>query len=116
MREAHLPAKSLVVHAGFANTDLQARSVRGSRRPQPALLPRPRASERHDAGARFALLLRAATDPKAEGGTLLAPRWVNGAPVRRPLFGRSRDREAMATLWEISEGETGIVFEVAPSS
>ena len=39
-----------------------------------------------------------------------------GSPVRRPLFGRSRDREAMATLWEISEGETGIVFEVAPSS
>ena len=85
-------------------------------RPQPALLPRPRASERHDAGARFALLLRAATDPKAEGGTCSRRDGVTGAPVRRPLFGRSRGREAMATLWEISEGETGIVFEVATSS
>ena len=114
MREAHLPAKSLVVHAGFANTDLQARSVRGSRRPQPALLPRPRASERHDAGARFALLLRAATDPKAEGGT--ARTEVGSLKAARRPPSRSRWREAMATLWEISEGETGIVFEVAPSS
>ena len=68
--------------------------------------------------ARGALsLLRAATDPEAESGTLYTPRWVNwGPPVRRPLFHRSRDREAMATLWEVSEGETGIVFDVEPPS
>jgi hypothetical protein len=35
-----------------------------------------------------------------------------GPPVRRPLFGRSRNREAMATLWEVSERETGVTFEV----
>jgi hypothetical protein len=66
--------------------------------------------------ARGALsLLRAATDPTAHGGTLYTPRWVNtGPPVRRPLFGRSRDRAAMATLWEVSERVTGISFEVAP--
>jgi hypothetical protein len=30
-----------------------------------------------------------------------------GPPARRPLVGRSRDRAAMATLWEVSERETG---------
>jgi hypothetical protein len=58
-------------------------------------------------------LLRAATDLKAVGGALYTPRWVNwGAPVRRPMVGRSRDRQAMASLWEVSERETGIEFEV----
>jgi NAD(P)-dependent dehydrogenase (short-subunit alcohol dehydrogenase family) len=114
--EAGLRAKSIVVHPGFANTDLQARSVRESSGGR---------SQRffHDAvrrtgmtPARGALsLLRAATDPGAEGGTLYTPRWVNwGPPVRRPLLRRSRDREAMATLWQVSEGETGIVFDVGP--
>jgi hypothetical protein len=66
--------------------------------------------------ARGALaLLRAATDPGAVGGALYTPRWVNwGAPVRRPLFGRSRNRDAMATLWEVSERETGITFAIKP--
>jgi hypothetical protein len=66
--------------------------------------------------ARGALsLLRAATDPNAIGGALYAPRWVNwGPPVRRPLFGRSRNRDAMTSLWELSERETGITFDVKP--
>jgi hypothetical protein len=52
-------------------------------------------------------LLEAATDPGAVGGALYRPRWVYwGPPVRRPLFGRSRNRDAMATLWEVSERES----------
>jgi hypothetical protein len=35
-----------------------------------------------------------------------------GPPVRRPLFRRARDRDAMATLWAVSERETGVTFEV----
>ncbi|MGH2815824.1 MAG: short-chain dehydrogenase, partial [Actinomycetota bacterium] len=59
-------------------------------------------------------LLRAATDPGAAGGALYTPRWVNwGPPVRRPMFGRSHSREAMATLWEVSERETGVSFDLA---
>jgi hypothetical protein len=58
-------------------------------------------------------LLRAATDPSAVGGALYTPRWVNwGPPVRRPMLRRTRDRDAMATLWAVSERETGITFDV----
>jgi NAD(P)-dependent dehydrogenase (short-subunit alcohol dehydrogenase family) len=60
-------------------------------------------------------LLEAATDPGAVGGALYRPRWVYwGPPVRRPLFGRSRNRDAMATLWEVSERETGVTFDIKP--
>ena len=114
-RAAGVPARSIVVHPGFANTDLQARSVRdtGGGRSQRFF---------HAAVRRFGMtpaqgalpLLRAATDPGAAGGALYTPRWVNwGPPVRRPLLGRARSREAMATLWEVSERETGIGFDLA---
>ena len=113
-RAAGAPARSIVVHPGYTNTDLQARSVRES--------GGGRSQRFFSAGVRrFGMtpaqgalpLLRAATDPGAVGGALYTPRWVNwGPPVRRPLFGRSRSREAMATLWEVSERETGISFEV----
>jgi NAD(P)-dependent dehydrogenase (short-subunit alcohol dehydrogenase family) len=113
-RAAGVPARSIVVHPGFTNTDLQARSVRetGGGRSQRFF---------HDAVRRFGMtpaqgalpLLRAATDPGAVGGALYTPRWVNwGPPVRRPIFRRSRDPDAMTTLWEVSERETGIGLDV----
>ena len=115
-RAAGVPARSIVVHPGFSSTDLQARSVRetGGGRSQRFF---------HAAVRRFGMtpaqgalpLLRAATDPAAVGGALYTPRWVNwGPPVRRPLFRRSRNREAMVTLWRVSERETGITFDVKP--
>jgi NAD(P)-dependent dehydrogenase (short-subunit alcohol dehydrogenase family) len=114
-RAAGAAARSIVVHPGFTNTDLQARSVRetGGGRSQRFF---------HAAVRRVGMtpaqgalpLLRAATDPGAVGGALYTPRWVNwGPPVRRPLLGRSRDREAMATLWAVSERETGVTFDLA---
>ena len=113
-RAAGSPARSIVVHPGFTSTDLQARSARETGG----------ASQRffHAAVRRVGMtpaqgalpLLRAATDPGAAGGALYTPRWVNwGPPVRRPLLGRTRSREAMATLWEVSERETGIGFDLA---
>ena len=114
LRETGTRARSIVVHPGFTNTDLQARSVREthggwSQRFFHAFVRRFGMTP-----ARGALsLLRAATDPGASGGALYTPRWVNwGAPVRRPMFGRSRNPEAMATLWKVSERETGITFDV----
>ena len=115
-RLAGARARSIVVHPGFVNTDLQARSVRetGGGRSQRFF---------HAAVTRYGMtpargalsLLRAATDPDAIGGALYTPEWVNwGPPVRRPLVGRSRDEQAMATLWRVSERETGITFEVPP--
>jgi NAD(P)-dependent dehydrogenase (short-subunit alcohol dehydrogenase family) len=116
-RAAGVPARSIVVHPGFTSTDLQARSVRetGGGRSQRFF---------HAAVRRFGMtpaqgalpLLRAATDPRAAGGALYTPRWVNwGPPVRRPVFGRARIREAMTTLWTFSERATGSSFEVARS-
>ena len=113
-RAAGSPARSIVVHPGFTSTDLQARSARETGG----------ASQRffHAAVRRFGMtpaqgalsLLRAATDPGAVGGALYTPRWVNwGPPVRRPMFGRSRSREAMGSLWEVSERETGVSFDLA---
>ncbi|HEX5936568.1 MAG TPA: oxidoreductase [Actinomycetota bacterium] len=115
LRAAGVSAKSLVAHPGFTNTDLQARSVRetGGRSQRFFHTVVRRTGMSPAAGALS--LLRAATDPTAVGGTLYTPRWVNsGPPVRRPLMGRSRDRAAMATLWDVSERETGITFDVEP--
>jgi len=116
LRAAGAHARSIVTHPGFTNTDLQARSVRetGGGRSQRFF---------HNLVVRYGMtpargalsLLRAATDPNAAGGALYAPRWANwGPPVRRPLFGRSRSRRAMTTLWAVSERETGITFDVSP--
>jgi hypothetical protein len=52
--------------------------------------------------------LRAATDPKAKGGQLYAPRFINnGAAVRRPVLRRLGLTKSIETLWEVSERLTG---------
>jgi hypothetical protein len=56
--------------------------------------------------------LRAATDPRARGGELYAPRYVsNGPAVRRPILRRWDLQKRIAQLWEVSERETGVVLE-----
>ena len=105
---------SLVAHPGFSHTDLQAQSVRATEGG---------ASQRFfhltvgwfGMPARDGALsqLRAATDPAARGGELYAPRWANsGPPARRPIVGRSKRPEELRTLWDISERETGVAFDV----
>ena len=113
LRAAGLPVQSLVAHPGYAHTDLQAASARagrgGSQRffattvrwvgmsPARGVLPQ----------------LRAATDPAANGGELYAPRWVNyGPPVRRPIARRSARTHDLQILWEVSERETDVEFDV----
>jgi NAD(P)-dependent dehydrogenase (short-subunit alcohol dehydrogenase family) len=112
-RAAGTHAKSLVAHPGFTHTDIQARAARETgdlmSRFSYAAVRRFGMSPREGAHS----LLRAATDPAARGGTLYTPRWVNsGPPVQRPVFSRSRGREAMRTLWKVSERETGIALDV----
>ena len=116
VRAAGWPVRSLVCHPGFTNTDLQARSVRESGGGRSQRFFRAAVQRVGMSPAQGALvLLRAATDPGAVGGALYTPRWVNwGPPVRRPVLGRSRDRAAMATLWQVSERETGTTFDVGP--
>ena len=114
-RAASVPATSVVVQPGFVHTDLQARSVRESGGWSQRFF--------HSTVQRFGmspargalLVLRAATDPNAEGGAFYTPRFVSwGSPVRRPLFRGTHDAEDMASLWDISERETGITFDVRP--
>jgi len=114
-RAAGAETSSLVAHPGLSTTDLQPNSVRatgggGSQRFWEWL-----AAKTGMTPAKGALpQLRAATDPDAHGGALYAPRFVNnGAPVRRPLFGRSTSSAAIDSLFAISERETGIPFDVA---
>src|ERR671910_3220709 len=109
-RAAGGAARSIVVHPGFVNTDLQARSVRETGGGRSQRFFRNAVVRFGMSPARGALaLLRAATDPNAVGGALYTPRWVNwGPPVRRPLHGRTRSQKAMTTLWGVSERETGI--------
>jgi len=111
---AGVSAQSLMAHPGLSNTDLQATSVETSgggltqrffhglagstgMTPEQGALPQ----------------IRAATDPKARGGELYAPRFVNnGPPVRRPILRRLGLSGAIAKLWEVSERETGLAIDV----
>jgi NAD(P)-dependent dehydrogenase (short-subunit alcohol dehydrogenase family) len=60
--------------------------------------------------------LRAATDPDAKGGEFYAPMFMNmGAPVKRPVLRKWGMDDAIDTLWEVSERETGVSLEIAPA-
>ena len=91
---AGVSASSLIAHPGLSNTDLQARSgmtpFEGAR-PQ----------------------IRAATDPRARGGELYAPRFGSHGPaVRHPILRRFDLQKQIDVLWEVSERETGIPLDV----
>ena len=111
LRSAGAPTVSLVAHPGLSHTDLQVNTAREGGGDLWATLAR-RFGMRPPQGA--LPQLRAATDPRASGGQLYAPRWVNfGPPVRRPLMGRSRNRRSIETLLSVSASETGLDLDVA---
>jgi NAD(P)-dependent dehydrogenase (short-subunit alcohol dehydrogenase family) len=108
-------AAALAADPGFSATELQATSVAatGGGASQRFFHAMVRAVGSSPAGGALPQL-RAATDPAARGGDLFAPRWVAaGAPIRLRLRGRSLDPRRTALLWEVSERETGVVFDVA---
>jgi NAD(P)-dependent dehydrogenase (short-subunit alcohol dehydrogenase family) len=112
---AGVAAASLVAHPGLANTDLQARSVReggaGSAGGFFEVLAA-RTGMSPQEGARPQL--RAATDPRARGGELYAPRLgFSGPAVRRPVLRRFDLQKQIDVLWQVSERETGIALDVA---
>jgi NAD(P)-dependent dehydrogenase (short-subunit alcohol dehydrogenase family) len=115
---AGVAATSLLAHPGLTNTDLQARAVRegGAGRLGPVFeLMTARSGMSPFAGARPQL--RAATDPRARGGELYAPRYGSHGPaVRRPVLRRLRLQEQIDVLWQVSERETGIPLDVAAAS
>ncbi len=115
LQAAGAPVESLVAHPGYTNTNLQAQSYQStgekgrSQRFFHTWVQRVGTSQ-----ARGALSqLRAATDPDAKGGELYAPRFVqNGPAVRRPILPTSRRPKDLETLWEVSERQTGITFDI----
>jgi NAD(P)-dependent dehydrogenase (short-subunit alcohol dehydrogenase family) len=115
LRSAGATTRSLAANPGFSNTDLQAQSVRATGGGRSQRFFRRWVKRIGTSPAEGALpQLRAATDPVAQGGTLYTPRWVSGGPpVRRPILPPSRRTGELKNLWELSERETGIAFDVA---
>jgi NAD(P)-dependent dehydrogenase (short-subunit alcohol dehydrogenase family) len=114
LEKAGTDTASLIAHPGLANTDLQAVSVQatggGASQRFFYILARRTGMSAADGALPQ---LRAATDPAAKGGELYGPRFVNsGPPVRRPIVRRLGMDKAIAALWEVSEGETGLPIDV----
>lgn len=103
---------SVAAHPGLSRTDLQARSVRETNGGMSQRFWHVAARRIGMAPPRAALvLLRAATDPSAQGGELYGPRWFSfGSPVRRSIIGRPG--QAGPNLWKYSERVTGERFDV----
>jgi len=106
-------AVSLVAHPGLSHTDLQVTADEKGGAGRIGRFWRNLAAKRGMPPARGALpQLRAATDPKAKGGRLYAPRFMwTGVPVRRPVL-RPGLRGAMDALVAVSERETGVALDV----
>lgn len=110
---AGVPAQSLIAHPGLSHSDLQIHTVDqgggGWMGPLWAWMARYTGMET-DKGA--LPQIRAATDPAATGGEFYGPRFVNSGPaVRLPVVRPGAD-DAIATLWEVSERETGVPLGV----
>lgn len=115
LRAAGSGVRVLAADPGFSDTDLQSASARNN--PDDA---RSRFFEKWtprmgQSAARGALpQLRAGTDPAAEGGTLYRPKWITaGVPVLGGIGNRLRQPDHLKELWELSEADTGIDFDVA---
>jgi hypothetical protein len=57
--------------------------------------------------------LRAATDQGATSGEFYGPRWLlRGAPVRLRVPARSVASDQTGQMWQVSEAQTGISFDL----
>jgi NAD(P)-dependent dehydrogenase (short-subunit alcohol dehydrogenase family) len=114
LERAGATAASLIAHPGLSNTDLQTVSVQASGGGAGQRLFHFLGNHTGIPAADGALSqLRAATDPAAKGGEFYGPLWVNsGPPVRKPVLRRLGMDKAIATLWEVSERETGVAIDL----
>lgn len=108
---AGAPASSLLAHPGLAHTDLQPTTVRLGGAGGTARFWAWYASRFGMSPAHAALpQLRAATDPRARGGEFYGPRFTTFGPAVRLQILRRDNPEAIRTLWEVSERETGLAI------
>lgn len=106
-------AMSLIAHPGLSHSELQTTTVAegggGVLGPFFAWMAAHTGMEVADGAMPQ---IRAATDPQAVGGEFYGPRFGNtGRAVRLPVLRRG-SAEAIATLWRVSERETGVPLEV----
>jgi NAD(P)-dependent dehydrogenase (short-subunit alcohol dehydrogenase family) len=106
---AGVSAQSLIAHPGLSHSDLQTTTVAegggGWMGPLWAWMARYTGM---DPAAGAMPQIRAATDPRANGGEFYGPRFVNFGPaVRLPVLRPGSDR-AIRTLWAVSERETRV--------
>ncbi len=113
--KAGASAKSLITHPGLTRTNLQVHTVAEGGTGWSGKFWRGMARYTGMTPARGALpLLRAATDPRAKGGEMYAPRFMNfGAAVRRPILRRIGLADAIESLWDVSERETGLAIDLS---
>jgi len=109
-------AKSIAVHPGYANTQLQFRGPeqRGSRLRKAAMkVMNTVVAQSADMGALPTLY--AATAPDAEGGAYYGPGGfmnMRGTPERQASSDRSYDEETARRLWAISRELTGVTYDL----
>lgn len=113
--DAGVRAQSLVAHPGLSHSNLQVNTVEqgggGWMGPFFAWMAKYTGMETQKGSLPQ---IRAATDPEAKGGQFYGPRFVNNGPaVRLPVVRPGAD-EAIQTLWQVSERETGVPLEVRP--
>ena len=106
---AGVTAQSLIAHPGLTHSELQTRTVRegggGAMGPFWVWMA---AHTGMDVERGAMPQIRAATDPDAHGGEFYGPRFVNNGPaVRLPVL-RPGSAAAIATLWQVSQAETGV--------
>lgn len=111
---AGVHAHSLVAHPGLSHSELQTTTVAeggGGRWMGPfwAWMAKHTGMDVENGAMPQ---IRAATDPQAKGGEFYGPRFANfGRAVRLPVLRRGND-EAIRTLWQVSERETGVPLVV----
>lgn len=110
---AGVSAQSLAAHPGLSHSELQTTTVAegGGGRMGPFFAWMAKTTGMHVEDGAMPQI-RAATDPQAKGGEFYGPRFVNfGPPVRLPVLRPGND-SAIATLWQVSERETGVSLDV----
>lgn len=102
-------AQSLIAHPGLSHSELQTTTVaEGGGGPMAPFWAWMAANTGMEVEQGAMPQIRAATDPKAKGGEFYGPRFMNNGPaVRLPIL-RWDNADAIRTLWEVSERETGV--------
>ena len=111
LTEAGSPVRSLLAHPGYAATGMQASAQPGLYRTLLTRIGNPLIAVSAERGAWP--LLRAATDPRVEGGQFYGPGGfaeMRGHPAVVTPAPRATDPQTGRRLWTVSEELTGVRF------